>query len=89
MDLASGFGCRDDRHKALVAFAATEFHDAICEGIQGVVLADSDIVAGVMLCAALANENVARDADLAAINFDAQSFAFRFATILGRGRRFL
>ena len=52
------------------------------------ILADSDIVAGVMLRAALTNENVARDADLTAINFDAQSFAFRFATVLGRGRRF-
>ena len=51
------------------------------------VLADADVCAGMVLGAALANEDVACNAHLAAINFDAQSFAFRFAAVLGRGRR--
>ena len=79
----SGFGRRDDGHVALVAAATAEFHNAIREGVEGVVLADANVVAGVVLGATLANKNVACDADLAAINFDAQSFAFRFAAVLG------
>jgi hypothetical protein len=41
-----------------------------------VVLADADVQSGIMLCAALANEDVACDACLAAIDLDAQSFGF-------------
>ena len=79
----SGFGRRDDGHVALVSAATAELHHAIREGVKGVVLADADVIAGVVLGAALANEDVARDGDLTAVDFDAQSFAFRFAAVLG------
>ena len=59
--LRSSFSSRNDRDKALVVLAPAELYDAIGEGVQSVVLADSDVQSGVVLGAALANENVTRD----------------------------
>ena len=76
LGMRSGFGRRNDGYVALVAAATAEFHHSVREGVEGVVLADADVVAGVVLGTALANENVACDADLTAVDLDAQSFAF-------------
>ena len=42
-----------------------ELHDAVNEGVERVVLAHADVVAGVELRAALTNDNVARLSELA------------------------
>lgn len=56
--------------------AGRENHDAIDEGIESVVSADSYIQTRVMLSAALALQDVTGFAIAAAEDFHAQAFAF-------------
>ena len=60
-----------------------EFDHAVDESEEGVIAADADVLAGVVGGAALADDDVAGDALLAAKDFDAKSFAFGFATVAG------
>lgn len=62
--------------KLAAFFADGELHGAVYESVEGVVAADAYVEAGVMLCAALALDDVAGLADLSAEDLDAQAFAF-------------
>jgi hypothetical protein len=53
-----------------------ELHHAIREGEEGVVTTQANVFTGMYSSTTLANQNVTGYAILAAINFDAQSFAF-------------
>lgn len=50
---------RLNRYRATILATALEHHYTICECVECVVLADTNILAGVVLRAALANEDVA------------------------------
>jgi hypothetical protein len=54
---------------------------AIALGVQGVIPANTDIDSWMNSCAALTNDNVARNYLLAAKNLDAQAFGFGVATV--------
>ena len=58
-----------------------ELYCAVNQGEQGVVLAHTHVFAGVVYCAALANDDVAGYAFLTAENLNAQAFAFGFTTV--------
>lgn len=53
-----------------------EFHSATDESIEGVILTDAHVQTGVVYCSALTLEDVAGFGELAAENFNAESFAF-------------
>lgn len=63
------------RNNALVVASLAEIHRAIDEREERVVLADSHVVAWVVLRAALANDDVACNALLATENLDAKSLS--------------
>ena len=69
--LASGFG--NDRYDALITRALVEIHHAIYESVEGVVLTYAYIGAGVVLRAALANDDVTCDHFLATPNLHTES----------------
>ena len=56
---------------AAVLAAFVEFHHAVDESVERVVLAHADVLAGVVGCAALADDDVAGDAFLTAKNLNA------------------
>lgn len=58
---------------ALVVACLTEFHDAVNQGIQCVVLANTYVFAWIVLCATLAYDDVACDAFLTAPDFNTKS----------------
>ena len=55
------FCLRYYRNSALVLATLVEIHNAVNESVQGVVLADTHILTRVVLCATLANDDVAGD----------------------------
>ena len=57
--------------KTLVATAFVELHCAVDERIQRVILANTDILAGVVLGAALAHDDVSGDTFLSAPDLNA------------------
>src|SRR5450432_2101053 len=70
---------RDDRARAGLG----ELHGAALEREQREVLACPDVVAGVDLRADLADEDVAREHELAVVALDAAALAVRVATVAG------
>src|SRR4029453_6310484 len=66
---------REHVHLDLAARALAERHDAVGGGEPGVVAADADILAGIHLGAALADQDVAREDLLAAEALHAQALA--------------
>ena len=68
-------------HLDLAARALAERHDAVDGGEQGVVAADADILAGVHLGAALADEDVAGEDLLAAEPLHAEPLAVGIAAV--------
>ena len=73
----------DNRDERFVLASFVEFHDTVTECEQSVVLAHSDIAAGVVDGATLTDDNVTGDTGLTAEDFNAQAFAFGFATVAG------
>ena len=69
------FGLRYHRHNALVAGSLVEVHNTVGQCIEGVILADTYILAGVVLGATLANDDVAGDNFLATPNLNAESLS--------------
>lgn len=59
------------RNNALVAASFLEVYYSVYQSKEGIVFANTDIVSGVVLCAALANDNVAGDNLLATPNLNA------------------
>ena len=62
-------------------YSAASFSGAVGGGEQGVVAADADILAGIHLGAALADDDVARQDLLAAEALHAQALAVRIAAV--------
>src|SRR5690606_37333447 len=79
----------DHAHDAAVVAGLAEGHHAIAEREQGVVGPDAHVLAGVVLGAALANDDVAGDGLLPAEELHTQSFRVRFATVVGTTCAFL
>ena len=71
--LGRGLRHRKDRDEHAAFGFGIELDATIGRGEQGVVLADTDIAAGMPLGAALARQNVAGDDDLAAKQLHAQA----------------
>ena len=69
LGLCDGF----DRNHAAVALTTLESHHAICESEEGVILTHTNILAGIVDSAALANDDVASDASLTTPDLNAQS----------------
>lgn len=67
------FSFRHNRNYATVSLTALERYDAIGERIERVVAAHTDILAGIVHSATLANDDVAGDASLTTPNLNAQS----------------
>ena len=64
------FCLRYYRNSALVSAALVEIHNAVNESVESIVFADTYILTRVVLCAALANDDVACDNLLAAPNLN-------------------
>ena len=62
---------------------------AVCQCEEGMVFTDTDVLTGIVYRAALTHDDVARFGELSAEELDAESFAFRFTTILGATYTFL
>lgn len=73
-DLFSRYFLDIDELAAIATFG--EGNGAADKSIEGMVFAYADVLAGVVLCAALALEDVAGLSELAAENFYTESFAF-------------
>ena len=76
-------------HVAAVAALLLELHDAIGGGEQRVVHTDAHVLAGVVLGAALAHDDVACDGLLTAVQLHTESFRVRFAAVLCTAFTFL
>ena len=63
----------DDGDKRLVVFFLHELNDAVAFGIEGVILAHTDVLAGVVLGATLTNDDVASDSCLSTENLNSES----------------
>src|SRR5258708_20893497 len=72
---------REYVHLDLAARPLAERDDAVDGGEEGVVAADADILAGIHLGAALADQDVARQDLLAAETLDAQPLARGIAAV--------
>ena len=71
-------------------FAHTlEFHGAVDEGEQRIVLASADVVAGMILGAALTHENVACQHELPVRALGTESLRRAFTSVVGRTGTFL
>src|SRR5699024_8085901 len=81
MDELARSGLRDDADDLATA-PRTEFHGAVLQREQGVVLAASDIAAGVELGAALTHDDFAGVDSLPTETLDTQALRGRVATVL-------
>jgi len=90
MSRCLGF-CRfgQNRNERTVVAFFGKHHRARYEGKQGVVFADADVFSRMVAGAALANNDVAGNGRLTSEDFNAQSFAFRFASVLRTADAFL
>src|SRR4051812_9851918 len=84
---ASGVVTRDDVHDPAAA-AGAELHRTGREGEQRVVATAADVLAGVEVGPALADDDLAGTDDLAAVPLDAEPLGVGVAAVLG-GRRAL
>lgn len=80
---------RDDLHGLLIAPAPCELNDPVDEGEERVVFAHADVRTGVILRAALAQDDIARDDALAAELLHAQTLALGVAPVARRAEPFL
>ena len=72
-----------DRDEGLAFFLLLEFDDAITQCIQSVILAHTDVLAGIVLRAALTNDDVASDGGLSTEKFHSESLTSGLTTVLG------
>ena len=68
-------GDGNDTYSTAVEATFPELYGSINESIESVVLAHSNVSAGIVTCAALANDDVACYALLTSENLDAQSLS--------------
>jgi len=81
--LFGGFRHKVDGHIFATELALVEFHLAIDERKQGMVLAHTDIATRMGLGSALADDDIACDNSFAAEFLDAQATTFRVAPVAG------
>lgn len=60
---------RNYRHEWSIFVGSLELHDAVCEGVQRVVLTHTDILAGIVNSTSLANDDVASFGELSTEDF--------------------
>ena len=77
----------DDRDLESLLVLVLELHDAIDERVDGVVGADADVASRVPLGAALANDDVARGNELAAVLLDAAVLRIAYPVRCAKSRR--
>ena len=73
----------DTNELPILRTLALELHKSVLLGEQGVIAAEANILASVDTCATLANDDISGNNFLAAVDFDAQAFTLRIATVLG------
>ena len=73
-NLCFAYGLYIDEFAAVATFG--EYHHAVDEGVDGVVLAQTYVEAGMVNCAALALDDIAGFAGLSAEDFHTESLAF-------------
>ena len=71
-----------DGDKGLAFFLLLEFDNAVTQCIQSVILAHTDILAGIVLRAALTNDDVASDSSLSTEKFHSESLTSGLTTVL-------
>ena len=69
-------------------FLLLEFDDAVTQCIQRVILAHTDILAGIVLRAALTNDDVASNGGLSTEKFHSESLTSGLTTVLGTTNTF-
>ena len=62
-------------HRALVVTTFVEFHCTVNESIERIVFTDGNILTGIVLCATLANDDVACQTLLTTPDFHAESLS--------------
>src|SRR3546814_470116 len=72
---------REHRYERATGLAVVELHMAVGGGEQGVILAHADVLAGMHLGAALADDDIARNDGLAAELLDAEALGLGVATV--------
>ena len=77
------------RYERTVFAALTELHCAVNHSEQGVVFADTYVLAGVVLSTTLTHDDVASDDVLTTKNFHAETLGMRFTTVVGATYAFL
>ena len=80
---------RIDGDERLVVFFLHELNDAVALGIEGVVLAHTDVLARVVLRAALTDDDVASNGCLTTENLHSESLTCGLTTVLGTTDAFL
>ena len=80
---------RNYRYERTVFAALAELHGAINHGEQRVVLADTHVLAGVVLGTALTHDDVASNDVLTAEDLHAQALRMRVAAVVGATYAFL
>ena len=71
-----------DRDEGLAFFLLLEFDDAVTQCIQRVILAHTDVLAGIVLRAALTNDDVASNSGLSTEKFHSESLTSGLTTVL-------
>ena len=69
-------------------FLLLEFDDTVTQCIQSVILAHTDVLAGIVLRAALTNDDVASDGGLSTEKFHSESLTSGLTTVLGTTNTF-
>ena len=72
---------RDNGDKGTVVPAFTEFHPAVDQRKEGMILSHADIQSGIVAGAPLTNDNIACFGKLSAVYLNSKPFAVRFAAV--------
>ncbi len=83
------YRARHYSYERTVLAALAELHSTINHSEQGVVFADTYVLAGVVLSATLTHDNIASNDGLATENFHAETLGMRFTTVVGATYAFL
>lgn len=81
--------CRYNRYIRTVLLTFAEYYRTVYQSEQRVVFTHTYVLTRVMYCTSLTYQNISGLGILTAENFDTQSFAFRFTTVLRTTNTFL
>ena len=65
-----------------ITFSLPEFNQTVGQCEQSKVSSDTDILAGMIFCSALTNDDIACDCGLTSIDLNSQTLALRVPTVL-------